>query len=97
MARRKREYEDDDGRTIVDMSGVSAPSMLGMGAAQPQHKKVPSPPQPETEERPWEDRSLTREERRMYALGALKAALLIGLAFLAGLAAVIALLLLFWS
>ena len=97
MARRGYERGDDDGWVIADLSGLSAPSMPGMGGAQPRQKKVPSPLRLETEEHPWEDRSLTREERRMYALGALNAALLIGLSFLAGLAAVIALLLLFWS
>ena len=32
MARRRREYEDDDGRTIADMSDVSRPSLMGRRA-----------------------------------------------------------------
>ena len=48
-------------------------------------------------DRPWEDSSLNKKERFWYAMGALKAALLIGLAYLAGLAAVILLLLLLWK
>lgn len=50
----------------------------------------------EREEREIQD-PLTPEERRMYALGALKAALLIAFVFLAGLGAVILLMLFLWS
>lgn len=39
---------------------------------------------------------LTRQERRWYALGALKSALLIGMVYLAGLAIVIAIILAIW-
>ena len=47
--------------------------------------------------RPWEDTSLSRKERWIYALGALKASLLIGGAYIVGLGAVILLLILFWD
>ena len=99
MARKKREYDDDDGRTIVDMSGVGRPNPLFLPRGPGGAKKEPAqPPRPEGEqERPWEDAPLTREERRMYILGALKAGLLIGLAFIVGLGLVIVLMLLFWT
>ena len=45
--------------------------------------------------RPWES-TLTPEERRMTVLAAVKAALLIGLVFIAGIGAVILLMVLFW-
>ena len=50
------------------------------------------------EERPWEQPELmTPQERRMYVLGALKAALLIGLAFIVGLGLVILFLFRIWT
>lgn len=50
------------------------------------------------EERPWEQPELmTPQERRMYVLGALKAALLIGLAFIVGLGLVVLFLLQIWT
>lgn len=52
----------------------------------------------ERTDRPWEQPDvLTPQERRMYALGALKAALFIGLAFIVGLGAVILVMLLIWT
>ena len=93
MAHRRKEHEDDDGRTIVDMSGVSNPSLLGRRPAE-RMKFVADEPKgnhPQPEQPPF-----TREERWMYALGALKAALLIALAFIVGLGLVIAILLLIW-
>lgn len=89
-----KEYEDDDGRTIADMSGVSHPSMFGHLAGSVRRKEEPRQEAPQEE---GENPPFTPKERRMYALGALKAALLIGLAYLVGLAAVIGLLLLVWS
>jgi len=97
MARKRRIWEDDDGRTVADMSGVDRPHLLlprrSDGAPAPEKPQRP----PEQEERPWEERSMGREERRMYVLGALKAAVLIALAFIAGLGLLIALLLLLWK
>lgn len=90
----KKKYEDDDGRTIADMSGLSRPSMFGH---LPGSVKRGGEPQAETPEDKEQDPPYTPRERRMYALGALKAALLIGFAYLAGLAAVIGLMILVWS
>ena len=97
MARKKRVYEDDDGRTIADMSGVSRPHLMD-------NHPVPAAREPAGEEdgspradRPWESNNeLTPAERAAVVLGALKAALLIGLAFIVGLGAVVLLMVLLW-
>lgn len=70
----KKRYEDDDQRIIADMSSLE--SGLHRSEEPEQNTKSEEPP-------------FTREERRLYALAALKAALLIGLAFLGGLGLVI--------
>lgn len=93
---KKRTYEDDDGRTIADMSELSGPSMGGwLPSRRPERRPVQ--PQSQGDERPWEDQSLTWRERLWYTLGALGASLLVGLAFLVGLGLVILLLLLLWT
>lgn len=87
--------EEDDGRTIADMSDIGSPGLLF--PRRPQRRTPMSPPEPEqpVNDRPWEQQdAFTPQERHMYALGALKAALLIGFVFIIGLGAVIAMLLL---
>lgn len=88
---RKRVYDDDDGRVIADMSGVERPRLLI-----PRLRRGQSgPPEQTGEKQDWES-SFTPDERRMAVLGALKAALLIGLVFIVGLGAAILLMVLFW-
>ena len=81
----KKVYDDDDGRVIADMSGVESPYRF---------RRSPKPParsqEPQDEarpDRPWESAkdAMSRQDRRLYILGALKAALLIGFAYIAGL------------
>ena len=94
MARKPRLPEDDDGRTIADMSGVSSPTPFGF-----RHQERGSAPMDrrDGQERPeWESAPYTRSERRMYVLAALKAALLIALVFIAGLGFAIWLMLTLW-
>lgn len=91
MAGKKRVCQDDDGRTIADMSGVEGPSLLA--SRSPGGKRAPA--QPEDDRRSREDSGMTRKERRMYVLGAMKAAMRIGLAYILGL--LIALLLWLWK
>ena len=94
MARKERFREDDDGRTIADMSGISRPGMLGFrkadrySAGSQPRQMVPE--QPGADE-PWREPEpiMTPEERRWYILGAMKAGLLIGLAFIVGLGLVV--------
>ena len=84
----KKVYDDDDGRTIADMSGLDFPGAFSFRGVRP---KKPEPEgkgdQPETDGRPWEAQmgQISKSERRMAILGALKAAMLIALAYIAGL------------
>lgn len=50
-----------------------------------------------SQDRPWEDNSLSKSERRMYILGALRAGLLVALAYIIGLGLLIALLIWLWT
>ncbi len=94
---RKDEFEDD-GRTVADMSGIERPRLF-IPRLPKSESRPPQDTQPEPDERPWEkDRdALNRDEKRWYVLGALKAALLIGLAFIVGLGLLIAVLLGVWN
>ena len=71
-------YEEDDGRTIADMSGIERqPTFLPHF-----HRKrsdFSAPDAPRANDRPWESAAgeLTREERNAAIHGALKAGLLI--------------------
>lgn len=95
----RREWEDDDGRIIADMSGVERPRFLMPRITK--NKSVSSQRESEEQnvkERSWENESeFTPQERRMYVLGALKAALLIALAFIVGLGAAVWLMLMAWT
>lgn len=77
MAKKEKHWEDDDGRTVADMSQVSRPSLFGHlpGSA---YERQEHPQKPPKEKRPWEDDSLSKADRRMYIWGVLKASLLIG-------------------
>lgn len=85
MERKHRPAEEDDGRTVADMSGIERPSLR-----LPRRERDVSP-----EEGPEKD--FSPEDRRLYVFAALRAALLIGLVFIAGLGAVILALLALWS
>ena len=80
MARNKKTYDDDDGRTIADMSGVSRRNLLSIRLPESAAVEAPeSQPQPD---RPWDTSGqLSHSERRTFILGAVSAALLIGLPF----------------
>ena len=93
--RRSHEPYEDDGRTIADMSGVSFPAAPDFSRP-PKPEAGPAAGEPRPE-RPWEDRTFSREERRAVVFGALKATLLIAAAFLLGLGAVTWLLLALWT
>lgn len=84
-------YDDDDGRTIADMSGVERQAMFLPRVPRRDLLRPPQQERPAEEERPWEETGLSREERRWYILGAMKAAMLIALVFIVGLGLVVAL------
>ena len=83
---KKRGYEDDDGRTVADMSDVSRQPLI---LPRLPKKQKPAENEPETE--------LSENERRAYVRGAIGAGLAIGGVFVAAGAAVIALLLAVWK
>ena len=91
-------YEEDDGRTIADMSGIERqPTFLPHF-----HRKrsdFSAPDAPRANDRPWESAAgeLKREERNAAIRGALKAGILIALAFLAGGALLILAMQVFWG
>lgn len=95
----RREWDDDDGRIVADMSGIERPRFLMPRIAT---KRSVSGDR-RTGEQAVEERSsvyeaeFTPRERRMYMLGALKAALLIALVFIAGLGAAVWLMIQVWT
>ena len=89
--------EEDDGRVIADMSDVGRPGYFIPGNIRKRPDKSYRG-EDAVEKKPWEmGEMLSPEEKRMYILGALKAALLIAFAFIAGLGLVILLLIMLWT
>ena len=91
MARRNKVYDDDDGRTIADMSDVTGPSMFLPRKSG--RKKLPM----EQNEQSGSEQEWDPKDRRIYVFGALRAALLIALVYAVGFALIIGLLLLIWK
>lgn len=87
--RKKRVYDDDDGRTIADMSGVQRQPLFLPRLPEGARRTAARPAPPEENARPWEETGLSKKERLWYLLGALKAALLIALAFIGGLGLIV--------
>ncbi len=85
---KKRTYQDDDGRTIADMSGVGPSPMLFPRMPK---KATPQEPSP-ADDRPWES-----QQRRDAMGGALKAAMLIAGVFIAAGAVAILAMQLIWN
>ena len=96
MARKKRNYADDDGRVIADMSDLELPNLWRI--RRPSRRPELSAEEPAEPDRPWEDgNGLSPEDRRIYIFAALKAALLIAGVFIAGAVLLIAAMLFFWT
>ena len=85
MRRNERIYEDDDGRTVADMSGIEPqPMLIPRILKRADRADFREPDAPEANDRPWDTSGeLSREERNAAIGGALKAGLLIGGVFLA--------------
>ena len=83
--------EEDDGRTIADMSGVSRRNLFGFNLP----KNAPAPPNSAAQDR-GNVPELTRGERMAAVWGALKATLLIGSVYAVILGAAIWLMIRFW-
>lgn len=93
MRRNERIYEDDDGRTVADMSGIEPqPMLIPRIYKRRDRADFREPDAPDANDRPWDTSGeLSRAERNAAIGGALKAGLLIGLTFLvAGALAIIA-------
>lgn len=93
MRKKDRFYENDDGRTIADMSGVEPqPMFLPRIPKRRGRADLREPDAPAANDRPWDTSGeLSREERNAAIGGALKAGLLIGAVFLsAGALAILA-------
>lgn len=86
---KRRVYDDDDGRTIADMSDVGTQPMLVPRLLKKRKAEEESAASPEN--------AISKNERRGFVLGALCAALLIGAVFLGVIAAAIALMLTVWK
>lgn len=81
-----RVYEDDDGRTVADMSSFEPRTPFGFRIGTGKQTQTGR-----TEAKSDAGSGISREQRRSYIRGALSAALLIGLAFIVGLGLTIAL------
>ncbi len=88
----KKTYDDDDGRSFADMSQLERPSLFGHLSERRERKKSPSG----ASHNPYAEDEMTREERRWYIFGAMKASLLIGLAYVVGLGLLILLMVSLW-
>ena len=82
MARR---YDDDDGRTVADMSALERPSLLGIRPRKREEKPAGG-----------QDVNLDRSERRAMVRGAVSAGLLVAAVFAVCFALLILLLQLLW-
>lgn len=92
---KKRTYQDDDGRTIADMSGIEPSPMLFPRL--PRKEKRFQAPQ-SAGDRPWEGQEqFTQEQRRAAMGGALKAAMLIAGVFIAAGAVAILVMQFIWN
>lgn len=96
MAKDKRSYEEDDGRTIADMSGIESQPMFLPRSRKRRRDLVE--PESSASERPWEESGkFSREERNAAVRGALKASFLIAGVYIVGLGLLIWALLALWQ
>ena len=91
MARKTDSFEDD-GRTIADMGDVRRPSLL-----LPRRERNGHEPEPPAPSRDFSDELQSPEERMMVVLGALRAALSIGIVYVVVFGLAIALMLWIWT
>lgn len=91
-------YEEDDGRTIADMSGIER-QLTFLPHFHRKRSDFSAPDVPRANDRPWESAAgeLTREERNAAIHGALKAGLLIAGVYILAAAALIVAMQLLWS
>lgn len=86
----KNEEFEDDGHTIVDMSAVERPNLFSFRSNDTANHEVKN-------KRNKDNYSYSKEERRWAIFGALKASMLIGLAYIIVLGLVVLLLVLYFN
>ncbi len=80
--RKKKIYDDDDGRTIADMSQVSRQSLLIPRKPEKNADKDSASNDPSAQnDNPWEEQKLSKGEGFAFAFGAMSAAMLVALIF----------------
>ena len=84
MAKKEKHWEDDDGRTIADMSQVKRPSLFGNLPGSVYKREEKPEEQEPRKAAPWVDDSLSKQDRHAFFFGTMKASLLIGAAYLVG-------------
>lgn len=94
--RRASGEPEDDGRTIADMSDLDRPKAFSfqIGDLHQESRERDAMPPAQTE---WQQLNLSGKERWLMIAGALKASLLIALAYILGLGLVVWLLLQLWT
>lgn len=90
----KKQYDDDDGRSFADMSQIERPNFFSLGRMPERRERDEE--RPRKPQVPAVEDEMTKQERRWYVLGTLKASLLIGLAYVVGLGLLILLMVSFW-
>ncbi len=90
---KKKNYGDDDGRTVADMSGLSRTPLVIPKPFENSAKRKEK--EEAAEQKPENQVQLTKNERRSFIMGTLSASILIGLVFAAVFAAVILLIIFF--
>lgn len=81
MPRNKKVYDDDDGRTIADMSDISRPPMIVPDFSNVKKEKPLNVPEEQPEDKPWEEAPISKQERRAYVISSIVTALGIGAVF----------------
>ncbi len=85
----KKKYDDDDGRSIADMSNVGQPNLFTFRNPKDKNEQAQTPDEDQSE-RPWEKKpEMPKEDRRAYVLAAVLTALGVGAVFLVGLGLII--------
>ena len=106
MAKKRRQYDDDDGRTLADMSGVERPNLFSFRSTQTLRRSTPPAPVDEKEGKAEPDYSkyynkevgeISKKETFFAIMGSLGAALLIAGIFIVVFAVVIILMVTSWK
>ena len=83
---KKKIYDDDDGRTIADMSGIARQPLIIPGFKK---KQKPAGEEASSQRPEWENGEMNKEQKRAVIGGTLGAALLVLVIFAVIIAAVI--------